>query len=267
MTLRWEPLGPDRGRLMLLHGEASHAATWWRVGPALAEQGWRVTALDLPGHGRMPTTNRPLHLPTLVQGVAERLPGQVELLVGHGLGAVVALVLASRYPDLTRAVVLEEPPSSTYDDRVGLAEAILADSALARSDRDQLAARLRRDHPRWSPHDVEHAVDGVVAADVPALLAGLRSPRPWDLPTLLARLPVPALLLVAPDTPDPLGTGAVSTLRGLDRRAAERTLSPERFTLLHGGHHLHRDLPEQWVKVVTEFAHDVCPAPEGPSRP
>ncbi|MDQ4036621.1 MAG: alpha/beta hydrolase, partial [Chloroflexota bacterium] len=28
--------------------------TWWRVGPALAEHGWRVIAVDQRGHGRSP---------------------------------------------------------------------------------------------------------------------------------------------------------------------------------------------------------------------
>jgi pimeloyl-ACP methyl ester carboxylesterase len=199
-----------------------------------------------------------------VQGVAERLPGQVDLLVGHGLGAVVALALANRYPDLTRAVVLEEPPSSHAEDRAALIDQIVADSAVARSCPEQLADRLRQEHPRWDATDVEHAVTGVTTTDVPALLAGLRAPRPWDLPTLLGTLRVPVLLVVAPETPDLPEAGEPSALRGLDRRSGEAMVSPERFTVLHGGHHLHRDLPDQWIKVVTEFAHAVCPAPEGP---
>jgi len=33
---RWEPGGTARGRVVLLHGMMSTAASWWRVGPALA---------------------------------------------------------------------------------------------------------------------------------------------------------------------------------------------------------------------------------------
>ena len=260
MTLQWEPLGPARGRVALLHGEMSHSATWWQVGPALAEQGWRVHALDLPGHGRMPLVNRPLHLPGFVQGIAERLPGQVDVLVGHGLGAVVALALASRYVDLTEAVVLEDPPSSRPEDRDALASSIAADSAMVHSDRDQVVERLRAQHPRWADKDIENAVAGMAAADAPAVLAGLRAPRPWDLPTLLGTLRAAALLLVAPDEHDPLGPGRLSDLRGLDRRAIEKRLPSDRFTVLHGGHHLHRDLPDLWVKAVTEFAETVHPS-------
>ena len=34
--------------------------TWWRVGPALAEAGWRVKAPDLPAHGASPRVDRAL---------------------------------------------------------------------------------------------------------------------------------------------------------------------------------------------------------------
>ena len=51
MNLHWDPAGPTRGRVALLHGMMSTAATWWRIGPALAGMGWTVDAPDLPGHG------------------------------------------------------------------------------------------------------------------------------------------------------------------------------------------------------------------------
>ena len=63
---------------------------------------------------------------------------------------------------------------------------------------------------------------GIATADAPRCArraCGL--PRPWDLPTLLGTLRATALLLVAPDEADPLGgTGRLSALRGLDRRAS-----------------------------------------------
>jgi alpha-beta hydrolase superfamily lysophospholipase len=60
VSLHWDPDGPARGRVALLHGMMSTAATWWRIGPALAAMGWSVDALDLPGHGDWPRPARPL---------------------------------------------------------------------------------------------------------------------------------------------------------------------------------------------------------------
>jgi len=98
MNQRWDPEGAARGRVVLLHGIMSTAATWWRVGPALASRGWVVDALDLPGHGDWPRSARPLGMDALVDGIAGRLGSPVDLLVGHSLGGAVAVALAGRRP-------------------------------------------------------------------------------------------------------------------------------------------------------------------------
>ncbi|HKQ02133.1 MAG TPA: alpha/beta fold hydrolase, partial [Actinomycetes bacterium] len=77
MNQRWEPDGTARGRVVLLHGMMSTAATWWRAGPALAARGWVVDALDLPGHGDSPRSAGPLDLDALVDGTTGRLGGPV----------------------------------------------------------------------------------------------------------------------------------------------------------------------------------------------
>jgi alpha-beta hydrolase superfamily lysophospholipase len=82
MNQHWEPGGTARGRVVLLHGMMSTAATWWRAGPALAARGWVVDALDLPGHGDSPRSARPLDLDALVDGTAGRLGGPVDVLDG-----------------------------------------------------------------------------------------------------------------------------------------------------------------------------------------
>ena len=38
-------------RLLMTHGIMSDGGVWWRLGPALGAAGWRVIAVDLPGHG------------------------------------------------------------------------------------------------------------------------------------------------------------------------------------------------------------------------
>ena len=43
---------PAARPLLMIHGVTASAAVWWRVGPALAASGRRVTAVDQAGHGR-----------------------------------------------------------------------------------------------------------------------------------------------------------------------------------------------------------------------
>jgi pimeloyl-ACP methyl ester carboxylesterase len=252
MTLTWEAPGSPRGTAVLLHGLMAQAATWWRIGPALAGLGWQTSAVDLPGHGRAPRLPGAVDLDGFVGALAERLPDRVDLLVGHSLGAVAALALAVRRPEIARALVLEDPPGALADgERFLLSLAVEADGELVTQDRAVLVDRERTANPGWAELDVTNYIDGIAAADAAAIAAALRSPLRSDLPALVAAAPVPLLVLA--------GTEARgSALRG-DRSAVRELLPPGRFVELDGGHCLHRDRPAQWVAAVSAFAAATVP--------
>jgi pimeloyl-ACP methyl ester carboxylesterase len=254
VTLRWEPDGPARGEVVLLHGVMALAETWWRIGPALAARGWRVAAIDLPGHGGDAPRDGALDLGALVDGVAAQLDGPIDLLVGHSLGAIVALGLLDRDQGTARAVVLEEPPALDGLDLGALAAVIAQDAAAVRHDRAPLMAREREANSRWDPGDVERSVRGIEEADGDAVAAALRGPLRWDLAALLAGVDVPTLVLAAPDAPGRFPLEQRSALRGADREAVRGALAPERFVEIEGGHCLHRDDPQRWLEVVDDFA-------------
>jgi pimeloyl-ACP methyl ester carboxylesterase len=253
-TLRWASDGQARGEITLVHGVMALAETWWLVGPALAARGWGAVTVDLPGHGSMPRLGRPLDLDALVDGVARQLPGRVDVLAGHSLGAVVALALLQRHPDAAGALVLEEPPAVGTIDLAELADAIEAEVAAAQRDRGVLVRRAQQANPHWDPGDAERYVRGVEATDVISVAAGLRGPLHWDLPALLAAAPVPVLVLAAPDGPGRFPAEPGSAVRGTDRDVLRARLPADRFVVLDGGHCLHRDDPGRWADVVTAFA-------------
>ena len=49
-TVSWG--SPTDRPVLLLHGVTSNAGIWWRMAPALAAAGYRVIAVDMPGHGK-----------------------------------------------------------------------------------------------------------------------------------------------------------------------------------------------------------------------
>src|SRR5512132_1788955 len=73
--------GEDGGRplALLVHGITSSSRSWWRLGPALAERGYAVLAVDLRGHGGSPPSGHglgPADLATdVVETVAAHLGG------------------------------------------------------------------------------------------------------------------------------------------------------------------------------------------------
>jgi pimeloyl-ACP methyl ester carboxylesterase len=106
--LDWGP--PFAEPLVMLHGGAWSWQEYVSLIPSLAETR-HVYALDFRGNGRSEWVPDAYRLQDFAQDNAEFL-GQLEapaVLVGHSLGAVVALMLAGRFPDRVKALILEDP--------------------------------------------------------------------------------------------------------------------------------------------------------------
>lgn len=112
----------DATPLVLVHGFGGSLYTWREVAPALADAGYRVIALDLPGFGySVRPYDRAAYTPagqakTVARvlrelGVDEEAPAH---LVGHSFGGGVALELAGARPELVRSLVLVDSTLPTF---------------------------------------------------------------------------------------------------------------------------------------------------------
>lgn len=117
------PVGPGRlhversGRagpaVVLLHDFGASTFQWRWVAPALATQGYTVVAVDLLGFGESDRPVGALTAPGAQAELLERALTALRLstvhLVGHGLGAVVALMLAAEHPQRVLRLGLIDP--------------------------------------------------------------------------------------------------------------------------------------------------------------
>jgi pimeloyl-ACP methyl ester carboxylesterase len=90
--------------VVLLQGQPGSALTRSRVRPLLSEQGLRVLAVDRPGYG--PTGGPALDVFGNADAVRDLLDASEldrAVLVGHSLGAAVALAVAGCYPHRAHA--------------------------------------------------------------------------------------------------------------------------------------------------------------------
>jgi pimeloyl-ACP methyl ester carboxylesterase len=228
---------------VLVHGVTSSSRIWWRVGPALAGRGFRVVAVDLRGHGGSPRTVAGLSVADLAADVAETVDGPVDLLVGHSLGALVALELVGRRPGFARRLVVEDPPGPSSIDWAGLAAGIEVDTRRAVADPEALRRDLEAANPAWPPGEAERRVADLADCDGPAIAAALRAGVPFDLPAMLAAARLPVLMLLAEEA---LG----SILTGLDRKAAVEALPPGATRVLPAGHSVHREALDPWLAAL-----------------
>ena len=95
--------------VLFLHGFGITADMWRLTLPALAEAGYSVLALDLPGHGASFRPRRPMRVQDLARVVGEVLDalGAADVrLVGNSLGGAVSSEVALALPGRVRQLVL-----------------------------------------------------------------------------------------------------------------------------------------------------------------
>lgn len=110
-ALKWGTTSP---RVVFLHGGGQNAHTWDTV---IVGLGVPALAVDLPGHGRSAWREDGNYGPkrnaeTLVPVLRDWAPG-AELFVGHSLGGLTAIRVATQAPELvTRLVLIDVTPSA-----------------------------------------------------------------------------------------------------------------------------------------------------------
>jgi alpha-beta hydrolase superfamily lysophospholipase len=111
--LAWEVARP-RGRIGIVHGLGDHAARYGHVAEELAQHGFSVEALDLPGHGKSDGPRGHVRHWDDYRAAVElwlqrsaALPGsESRAILGQSMGAFVALDWALLHPRDLRALVL-----------------------------------------------------------------------------------------------------------------------------------------------------------------
>lgn len=88
--------------VVLIHGVGLQADAWRRQIDALSTE-FTVMAIDMPGHGASAVPDADMTLADYSDVITSALPEPV-LVVGHSMGAMIALDMAIRFPDRVRGV-------------------------------------------------------------------------------------------------------------------------------------------------------------------
>lgn len=114
------PQGAERAVVLLLHGASGNHADMMRaLARPLAALGFRVVAVDRPGHGWSSrilgrAASSPSRQASLIEAAITPRGIDRAIVVGHSLGCVSALALSIAEPSLVRALVLLAPVSHPW---------------------------------------------------------------------------------------------------------------------------------------------------------
>ncbi|MEL6887488.1 MAG: alpha/beta hydrolase [Pseudomonadota bacterium] len=224
---------------MLLHGVGLRAEAWGAQIDDLSED-CAVEAFDMPGHGAAARLEGSVDLATYTDRLADTLDAGV-VVVGHSMGAMIALDLAVRYPGLVHGVVAM---NAIYQ---RAPEAALAVKRRAAQLDGTLAADPRGAIARWfGDSETPEAracrtwlqlVDPGAYRDAYTVFAHEDGPDPSD----LRQMQMPALFLTGAD--DPNSTPAMS-------RAMARAAPDARAEIVEGAAHM---LPMTHAAAVNDI--------------
>ncbi|UNO42648.1 alpha/beta hydrolase [Streptomyces sp. MST-110588] len=227
MQLHTHEWGTGDRIAVLIHGIMSDHRTWWRVGPALAERGYRVIAVDLRGHGRSPRGEYGDQI--FADDLIDTLPQGVEVAIGHSLGGM-ALSLAVERLRPARAVYYD--PAWTLGNRQRPVDPAMF-AQLKRVTRQV----IKTFNPRWDDVDVDLELETVDLWDVETAYAlsgdQLKDRTP-------AKPVVPSLVQVA-------GEGFLFDAEAV-KALADRGF--EVRTVQGAGHTIHRDDFEAFMESL-----------------
>ena len=258
LRLRYQRAGVGRdSRVLLLHGVSGNGQGWGQVADRLARD-HDVILLDQRGHGRSEAPPGGYDLDSFARDAANlltSLDAAPAALLGHSLGARVALRVAVLHPELVSRLILEDPP---LDAQEALTGPTLAAAAAARYtwfawlrelralSRDDLLALRRRESPMWSDDDHVRWAESIAEAN-PALWGsdGLSIEGDWRRELAAARCPT---LLMRGEP----ARGAVISDEEADD--AKQAMVTGRVVQVSGaGHMVHLDRYEPFAAAVASF--------------
>lgn len=248
-----------KGTIVAFHGVSDNGASLADIGARWGEQ-WRVVLVDSLGHGLSPRFSpQQLQAPfqSALQAAAETVRveasqsvgGQV-VLFGHSMGGAIAAGVARDYPQLVRAVVLEDPALLTptqacsYKDSAG--ESVGGLEHISRDQSGAIANLLlaKQAYRNWPLSEYGPWAQAKTQVDRDFIATGVVGLAGRE---IIKELQVPTLVLTG-DGPDVLLGQA-----GLEKLATYA--NPHLHTALISGatHCVRRDKSEKFQQAVNSF--------------
>lgn len=253
----WRTGGAGKIPLVMAHGSSDDGLCWTNFAKEL-EGSFDIILIDARGHGLSdpPKPNDPVDVQADdLAGLIRELKLDRPIVMGHSMGSFAAAAFAAKYPDVARAVVLEDPnlASRPLTPPAGAAAAdpqtrragVLARNNTSEAD---LVADCMKNSPKWGRSECEtwapskrrHHPDTALGSGVGA--------RP-SMATLFEKITAPTLILKAE---------AKGELKEQNEKVAA-ILKKGRIVHIEGaGHNVRRDEKQKTLAALKPFLEKVA---------
>lgn len=246
----WRTGGENKPALVLAHGSSDDGLCWTNLAREL-QDGYDIVMFDARGHGLSdpPTPADPPDVQVEdLAGLIKALKLERPILMGHSMGSASVAHFAAKYPDIPRAVILEDP---RLVPRTG-AEAARTQASpeerranvLARNNMSEaeLVAGCMENSPKWGRSECEIWAPSK-RRHHPNTVRNRRAARP-PMSELFAKIMAPTLILKA---------DAQGDLRKQNEEVAARLRKGKIVHITGAGHNVRRENKAQTLEVLRSF--------------
>ena len=241
--------GGNKPPLVLAHGSSDDGLCWTNLAKEFQDQ-FDIIMFDARGHG-LSDAPKPTDPPDVqvedLAGLIQELKLTKPILMGHSMGSASVANFAAKYPDVPRAVILEDPalvrPATPPAAGQTTPETRRA-NILARNNTSEeaLVAGCMKNSPKWGQSECEfwapskrrHHPDT-------ALIDNSKRPRMTE---LLPKITAPTLILKA---------DADDAMRKQNEQVAGLLKNGKIVHITGAGHNVRREGKEQTIQVLKAF--------------
>lgn len=251
--------GGNKPPLIMLHGVSDNGLCWGKVAHTLAEK-FDVMLLDAQGHGLSDRAGKNFSFENhtrQVVGLIKELGLNKPIVMGHSMGASTAADVAVDYPDLPKAIILEDPPWSAVAPHPKNPEEAKKMQADFRNMFTELKKRRVQDiviesqkmDPSWAEEERLPWAMAKKQFDINIFDSIVINPRTFD--ETVTRIQCPTLLITAEK-------GVVSKETAEKISKIWKSKAPYRWVRIEGaGHNIRREQYEAYMKAVEGFLKEI----------
>lgn len=246
-------------QLVLVHGWGVNSGVWQSVLPALSQR-FRVTCVDLPGHGENSDTQMQPDIERVSEQLCEIAPPSA-IWLGWSLGGLICLQTALRVPQRVRALILSNTtPRFTAAPDWSCAMAPQQLAAFAAELAEDFSGTVQRflalqvmgdEHARDTLRELRASVLSRGEPDRNSLATGLGILRDSDLRDRLGHIDVPTLVLTGEYdrlTPPQAGAAMADDMPSAELHCFPRT-----------AHAPFISRPRDFIRALDEFMYRTFP--------
>lgn len=236
--------------LVMAHGSSDDALCWTNLAREFQDQ-YDIVMFDARGHGLSdpPTPSDPPDVQVEdLAGLIKELKLDRPILMGHSMGSSSVARFAAKYPDVARAVILEDPglvrPATPAAGAMAQTPEQRRATILARNNatEEELVAGCMKNSPKWGQSECEFWAPSK-RRHHPATVANAPSPLP-PVSELFPKITVPTLVLKA---------DAQGDLRKQNEEVASRLPRGKIVHIEGAGHNVRRENKAQTITVMKAF--------------